>query len=102
MRQPDSGVADGLALARERDPFGDFTAPPRNVMAIKVELAERDHIHAKQGKTGISVMLSFARFVDRVRPQASLAIALAFKADASLAAPTAPPYLFDHGPEHAY
>ena len=50
----------------------------QNVMAIKVELAERDHIHAKQGRTGISVMLSFARFLDRVRPQASLAIALAF------------------------
>jgi hypothetical protein len=47
-------------------------------MAIKVELAERDHIHAKQGRTGISVMLSFVRFLDRVRPQSSLAIALAF------------------------
>jgi hypothetical protein len=49
----------------------------QNVMAIKADRRAARRYWSKTTKTGISVMLSFTRVLDRVRPQASLAIALA-------------------------
>ncbi len=49
----------------------------QNVMPVKVDRATARYCH-KRTKTGTSAMLSFARVRDRVRPQASLAIALVF------------------------
>ena len=61
---------------------GRRSRPPRtgskNVLAVKVRPAHSDNSGAKEQAQGIGVMLNFAHVLDRVRPLASLGVALTF------------------------